>query len=317
MVRLRPPLLGAAALALGVLCGMAVAAEDQPAGVDEGSVAVGVSDATGGGGDASGKKKMVCPPCVDNKAWTSPDGWGVCSTYVIGGPNEGYCADDGAHLQCRRSCANCPPCTEAERGLSTGLTLLSWVLGLACLGVPLLRFIYGKWMEGRQRVAEQQGQLGPLDMRRIESKRKDDESKAMAKAAAQAEKAAKQIAKAEAKKLQSQEKLAAALVSGGMGSASPRGATDPAFGELDINGDGVITREEFGTGRQLEFDAMDRNGDGMLSEREFGVAGAAPVVATPGERGGVTLRPLDLGGSPAASNASTTRKAAADVFTTR
>jgi hypothetical protein len=40
-------------------------------------------------------------------------------------------------------------------------------------------------------------------------------------------------------------------------------------------------------------------------------------VATPGERGGVTLRPLDLGGSPAASNASTTRKAAADVFTTR
>jgi len=46
-------------------------------------------------------------------------------------------------------------------------------------------------------------------------------------------------------------------------------AMDP-FANADANGDGVITRAEFLSARNLRFAKLDRNGDGAVSRDDFG-----------------------------------------------
>jgi hypothetical protein len=54
----------------------------------------------------------TCPECVDATVaeWKSPDGWGSCATYRIGGLNEGYCDIDGAAAHCPVACDVCKKC---------------------------------------------------------------------------------------------------------------------------------------------------------------------------------------------------------------
>ena len=52
-------------------------------------------------------------------------------------------------------------------------------------------------------------------------------------------------------------------------------ATRDAFGVFDLDGDGFITREEWG-GTDAVFDALDLNGDGRITAEEMGAGlGAA------------------------------------------
>lgn len=41
------------------------------------------------------------------------------------------------------------------------------------------------------------------------------------------------------------------------------------IGSYDLNGDGVVTREEYETVRRQRFKNADKNGDGVLSEEEY------------------------------------------------
>ena len=54
--------------------------------------------------------------CVDDAGWSSPDGWGTCSDYRVGGVNEGYCDDDAAAVPCALSCGACPDCSGGGGG---------------------------------------------------------------------------------------------------------------------------------------------------------------------------------------------------------
>lgn len=49
----------------------------------------------------------------------------------------------------------------------------------------------------------------------------------------------------------------------------PRGDIRPDFGQVDANGDGVLTLAEFQTQGQAKFSETDANGDGMLSVDEL------------------------------------------------
>ncbi len=44
---------------------------------------------------------------------------------------------------------------------------------------------------------------------------------------------------------------------------------DQAFDRLDVNHDGVVTRQEFLASRQARFGALDRNRDGVLDQGDF------------------------------------------------
>ena len=98
------------------------------------------NDAAVGDAGERQKKNMVCPECADTPGWTSPDGWGTCSTYEIGGMNEGYCDSDGASTACQLSCGTCDPCYEEEFELSF-LTMLMLICAVFCVGIPVLKTI--------------------------------------------------------------------------------------------------------------------------------------------------------------------------------
>ena len=54
----------------------------------------------------------------------------------------------------------------------------------------------------------------------------------------------------------------------------PRGDIRPNFEQIDANGDGVLTLEEFQNQGQAKFAETDTNGDGMLSADELTEAAA-------------------------------------------
>ncbi len=54
----------------------------------------------------------------------------------------------------------------------------------------------------------------------------------------------------------------------------PRGGQRPGFEDIDANGDGVLTLEEFQNRAQAKFDETDTNGDGFLDVEELTAAAA-------------------------------------------
>lgn len=84
---------------------------------------------------------------------------------------------------------------------------------------------------------------------------------------------------------------------GGMRGMMDRGAmgmmTDrPGFAELDADGDGRITAEDFEARRAERFAAFDTNGDGQVSRTEF----EAEASARAAERAGAIFERLDVDG---------------------
>ncbi len=53
-----------------------------------------------------------------------------------------------------------------------------------------------------------------------------------------------------------------------------RGDPRPSFEQIDANGDGALTMEEFLTRGQVKFDETDTNGDGQLDAAELTAAAA-------------------------------------------
>eukprot|EP01052_Picozoa_sp_SAG31_P003329 SAG31_NODE_126_length_23665_cov_6.178987_24_plen_359_part_00 len=91
----------------------------------------------------------VCQDIVD---WIGM--FGNCSTYRLGGSNEGYCTDDVAELSCARSCGTCPPCGSAAAaatsdatepvGVEVDMVLMMMVgvpLGSMCFALAFIRFL--------------------------------------------------------------------------------------------------------------------------------------------------------------------------------
>ncbi|WP_108258315.1 EF-hand domain-containing protein [Mangrovicoccus ximenensis] len=66
---------------------------------------------------------------------------------------------------------------------------------------------------------------------------------------------------------------------GMMGPAGFGHGERPAFSELDADGDGTVTAEEFKAHRQARFDAADADGDGQLSAEEMTAAAMARIEA--------------------------------------
>lgn len=66
---------------------------------------------------------------------------------------------------------------------------------------------------------------------------------------------------------------AAALAATALGVAAPAFAAsharDTFIKEQDLNGDGVVTKEEFKAGREKQFATIDANHDGVLSHDEY------------------------------------------------
>jgi hypothetical protein len=83
------------------------------------------ADAGGGGGGGGGAS---C--CADDAAWSSAYG-GACSTYALGGENEGYCTEDGADAACKGTCGTCV-CTDADEGAVADFSLVYEI------GVPVM-----------------------------------------------------------------------------------------------------------------------------------------------------------------------------------
>ncbi len=78
---------------------------------------------------------------------------------------------------------------------------------------------------------------------------------------------------------------------------------DRAFGEVDRDGDGVISRDElreaYGEGSsERTFSEMDRDGDGVLSEQEYMLPGNTGDVVSPGENPYESLNPGESGVEP-------------------
>lgn len=78
---------------------------------------------------------------------------------------------------------------------------------------------------------------------------------------------------------------------------------DRAFGEVDRDGDGVISqnelREAYGEGSsERAFSEMDRDGDGMLNEQEYMLPGNTGEVVSPGENPYEPLNPGESGVEP-------------------
>lgn len=66
------------------------------------------------------------------------------------------------------------------------------------------------------------------------------------------------------------------LVASGIAfAATEEGVTDMSFGEIDANGDGIVTRDEAeaAPGLAESFDSLDANADGVLDESEVGLGG--------------------------------------------
>jgi hypothetical protein len=62
---------------------------------------------------------------------------------------------------------------------------------------------------------------------------------------------------------------AAALVVAAPPAFAASHARDTFIKEQDLNGDGVVTKEEFKTGREKQFARIDANHDGVLSHDEY------------------------------------------------
>ncbi|WP_161471002.1 EF-hand domain-containing protein [Tropicimonas marinistellae] len=60
---------------------------------------------------------------------------------------------------------------------------------------------------------------------------------------------------------------------GGRQSSSLRGTRQVVRSQIDTNGDGLVTRNEYVAGAQIWRDRMDLNGDGVLTSADFGRAG--------------------------------------------
>lgn len=60
---------------------------------------------------------------------------------------------------------------------------------------------------------------------------------------------------------------------GGRQSNSLRGTRQVVRSQIDINGDGLVTRNEYVAGAQIWRDRMDLNGDGVLTTADFGRTG--------------------------------------------
>jgi hypothetical protein len=93
--------------------------------------------------------------CVDSATWASPDNGGLCSTYRVGGVNQGYCAEDNAHTACPSSCDSCPACSDEEA--AAGNAVMLW-LGLPCiifgLCAPFLRAVLFHLKDDRKTVVQ-------------------------------------------------------------------------------------------------------------------------------------------------------------------
>ena len=94
-------------------------------GMDESAIGseTTVDEAQGAKADAA-----TCE-CADSKTWASPDNGRLCSTYRIGGVNEGYCDLDEAYTACPSACDSCPACSGVS---DVSLTAMLW-LGLPCV----------------------------------------------------------------------------------------------------------------------------------------------------------------------------------------
>ena len=68
--------------------------------------------------------------CADSGTWASPDNGGLCSTYRVGGVNEGYCDIDEAYTACPSACDACPACSG---GLDGEVAFAMLWLGLPCI----------------------------------------------------------------------------------------------------------------------------------------------------------------------------------------
>ncbi len=68
--------------------------------------------------------------------------------------------------------------------------------------------------------------------------------------------------------------LAALGFSAAYAQGGPRGDMRPSFEQIDANGDGALTMEEFLNQGQAKFDETDTNGDGMLDVGELTAAAA-------------------------------------------
>lgn len=78
---------------------------------------------------------------------------------------------------------------------------------------------------------------------------------------------------------------------------------DRAFGDVDRDGDGVISQDElrgaYGEGSsERAFSEMDRDGDGVLSEQEYMLPGDTGEVVSPGENPYEPLHPGENGVEP-------------------
>jgi hypothetical protein len=78
---------------------------------------------------------------------------------------------------------------------------------------------------------------------------------------------------------------------------------DRAFGDVDRNGDGVISQDElrevYGEGSsERAFSEMDRDADGVLSEQEYMLPGNTGEVVSPGENPYEPLNPGESGVEP-------------------
>ncbi|EMG37281.1 EF-hand domain pair [Desulfocurvibacter africanus PCS] len=78
---------------------------------------------------------------------------------------------------------------------------------------------------------------------------------------------------------------------------------DRAFGDVDRNGDGVISQDElrevYGEGSsERAFSEMDRDADGVLSEQEYMLPGNTGDVVSPGENPYEPLNPGESGVEP-------------------
>ncbi|ARO14157.1 EF hand domain protein [Ketogulonicigenium robustum] len=94
----------------------------------------------------------------------------------------------------------------------------------------------------------------------------------------------------------------AALLMAGAAAAQPAPADDrpaprmPAFADLDANGDGQLTLEDFAALRAARFAALDTNGDGTISAEEVVAAEEAARQARQLDRAQAMLDRLDANG---------------------